>query len=174
MRLTPLAVAMLVSGCSAQMVVQPPPASHTVEFALAATVSYDGNRNYLPRVVRDAGPGSPITVRYAYDVVHGGERTHLFGVMFNPAAMLGLPMLGKDTVAVSGRLEILGGAELVKAYDATAALTNRPSLFYEGETYTEMRLRGLLAVRDSIETQILGDRDTLTRLLGAAVIGGAR
>ena len=108
----------------------------------------------------------PITVRYAYDVVHGSERTHILGVMFNPAAMLGLPVIGKDTIAVIGRFEVLKDGNVVKTYDAMAALTNRPSLFHEGETYTEMRRRGLLAVRDSIETQVVRDREALSRLVG--------
>jgi hypothetical protein len=35
---------------------------------------------------------------------------------------------------------------------------------WEGETFTEMRRRGLLAVRDSIEAQIHQDRKALERL----------
>ncbi|HEV8642484.1 MAG TPA: hypothetical protein VGV13_15435 [Methylomirabilota bacterium] len=160
-------LAMFLTGCAAEMLVQPAPDAAAPEFRLPARIVYGGNREYLPRNLTDGGSGARLTVRYAYDVVHGGERTNLFGVMFNPAAMLGLPVIGKDTVAVSGRLEVLRGEEVAKTYDATAALTNRPSLFYEGETYTEMRRRGLLAVRDSIESQVARDRESLGRLLGS-------
>jgi hypothetical protein len=159
-------LAMVVTACAAEMVVMPPPSPAIVEFRLPATILYDGNREYLPRVLVAMAGSVPITVRYAYDVVHGSERTHILGVMFNPAAMAGFPVIGKDTFAVIGRLEVLKDGNLVKAYDATAALTNRPSLFYEGETYTEMRRRGLLAVRDSIETQVVRDREALLRLVG--------
>src|SRR2546427_1259259 len=155
-----------VTGCAAEMVVEPPPAPAAGDFRLPAKVLYDGKREYLPRVLSDMVGSVPVTVRYAYDVVHGSERTHIFGVMFNPAAMLGLPVIGKDTIAVIARLEVLKDGHLVRAYDATAALTNRPSLFYEGDTYTEMRRRGLLAVRDSIETHVVQDREALVLLWG--------
>jgi threonine synthase len=57
--------------------------------------------------------------------------------------------MGKNSVAVRGRLEIVKGTEVVKTYESNATLTSRASLLYEGETYSEMRRRGLLGVRDS-------------------------
>ena len=125
---------------------------------------YDGNREYLPRTIATASiEPVGLTLRYSYDVRHGRDRVPQLLPLFNPLSIVGFP-IGEDTLAVEGRLEILRGMEVIKTYTAACILESSRNLFWPGETYSEMRRKGLFAVRDNIETQMQRDREYLSTL----------
>jgi hypothetical protein len=62
-------------------------------------------------------------------------------------------------------LEILKTGRVVKTYTGTAGVRQYRSWWWEGQTATEMRRRGLLMVRDSIEGQMYQERGALDALL---------
>ena len=62
---------------------------------------------------------------------------------------------------VVGNLEIRNGEKVLKTYTAIATLTDQSEF---SETLTEMRRRGLTAVRDNIEAQMYLDSEFLKNL----------
>lgn len=157
-------LAFTLSACGTQMAVTPTvePVA-TIDFTLPGTVVYDGKPEYLPRTVAHQTAASPLTLRYVYEVAYGKDKTHEAAVLFNPLTLIGFP-IGQDTVAVSGRLEISRGNEVAKTYTATCGFEKTRNLFYEGDTFSELRLRGLQCVRQNIEAQMQRDRDVLSTL----------
>jgi len=155
--------ALALSACGTQMAVTPAvePVA-TIDFTLLGTVVYDGKPEYLPRTVAHQA-AAPLTLRYIYEVAYGKDKTHEAAVLFNPLTLIGFP-IGQDTVAVSGRLEISRGNEVAKTYTATSGFEKTRNLFYEGDTFSELRLRGLQCVRENIEAQMQRDRDVLSTL----------
>ena len=158
--------AALLAGCAADMIVRPP--VHALSGAdhrrLEGRIVYDGNRDYLPRLLAEGAADARLVFRYGYVVTYGSERTSFAGAMFIPTPILAVPgVMGKDSIGIAGQLEVLDGERIVKVYSATAELKTKSSLFYEGETLTEMRRRGLLAVRDSIDAQLVKDGAALLR-----------
>ncbi len=53
----------------------------------------------------------------------------------------------------------------MRSYAAAASLKVTPTIFGEGETFTEMRHRGLMLVRDNLSSQLCEDQSVLNRLL---------
>lgn len=161
--------AVAVSGCAASMTVTPDvTAPSSADRKLQGRLVYDGKPEYLPRTLAaipgDIAPvGETLTFRYTFEVAHGGENTSAAGQIFNPLSVVGFPK-GNDTIAVKGTLEILRRDQVVKTYTSTSGLKTSRHLWWEGETLTEMRQRGLLAVRDNIEAQMYKERDILTKL----------
>jgi hypothetical protein len=161
-----MAAALTLFGCAADMVVIPvaPAAPPSGVSPLEGRIVYDGNRDYLPRMLADGTDGARLVFRYGYAVQYGSERTHIAGAMFIPMPILAVPgVMGQNALRVAGHLEVLDGEEVIRVYSASAELKAKASLFYEGETFTDMRRRGLLAVRDSIDAQLVQDRETLIR-----------
>lgn len=155
----------LLPGCAARMVITPEIAASTsVDFQLQGKIIYEGNRDYLPRTITEASPEPfAVTLRYSYDVAHGRDNVPQVLPLFNPLSLVGFP-IGEDTVAVKGRLEISRGEEVIKTYTAACVLESTRNLFWPGETYSELRRKGLAAVRENIETQMQRDRDFLSKL----------
>lgn len=156
-------------GCTASMTITPKTERSTnVELRLRGKIIYDGNREYLPRTItQSSAERFGLTLRYAYDVALGKDNVPQLLPLFNPLTIVGFP-IGKDTVVVTGRLDILKGDEVVKSYSATSALDSTRNIFWPGETYSELRRKGLVAVRDNIEAQMQRDRDVLSKLAGPA------
>jgi hypothetical protein len=135
-----------------------------VDFRLKGIVIYEGNREFLPRVLIDEPVTKPkIDLKYTYDVLYGKQDVPEIVALYNPLTIVGFPT-GENTVTVMGRLDILRGGEVIRSYGSTCILEKTRNLFSEG-TFTEMRKKGLLAVRDNIESQICSDRDNLEKLL---------
>jgi hypothetical protein len=103
-----------------------------------------------------------LTLRYRYEVTYGRDAVHQALIFFNPLTIIGFP-IGTDTVVVTAKLAVLKGNFQVKEYTAVCILDKHRTIFWEGETLSELRRRGLLAVRDNIETQMYGDRDLLLK-----------
>jgi hypothetical protein len=158
-----LSVAMLFSGCATNVVITPEIAVVSGnDFTLGGKIDYEGSKEYLPRTIfSDTNPAPPLLIlRYRYDVTYGRDAVHQALPLFNPLTIVGFP-IGADTAVVTGKLEILKGSSAVKTYSAVCVLDKHRTIFSEGETMSEMRKRGLLAVRDNIEYQMYADRDLL-------------
>jgi hypothetical protein len=104
-----------------------------------------------------------IDLKYSYDVLYGKQDVPEVLALYNPLTIVGFPT-GENTVTVIGRLDILRGGEVIRSYGSTCILEKTRNLFSEG-TFTEMRKKGLIAVRDNIENQICSDKNNLEKLL---------
>lgn len=157
-----LSAAMLLSGCAPNVVITPDIALTVVsDFSVGGKIDYEGNKEYLPRTISsDVSPENPLSLRYLYDVTYGRDAVHQALPLFNPLTIVGFP-IGADTVVITGKLEILKGSSAVKTYSSMCVLDKHRTIFSEGETMSEIRKRGLLAVRDNIEAQMYLDRDLL-------------
>jgi hypothetical protein len=160
-----ISLVMLLPACAARMLVTPEiEASTNAEVQLLGQIMYDGNREYLPRTIATASSDpAGLELRYTYDVRHGRDSIPQLLPLFNPLSLVGFP-IGEDTLTVEGRLEIVRGTEVMKAYTAACILESSRNLFWPGETYSEMRRKGLVAVRDNIEMQMRRDRTYLSTL----------
>lgn len=156
----------LTLGCGplkktiAPIVVNPPinEAESSSDFQVYGKVIYEGNKNYLPtRIKEDNTDSNPkFTLKYSYDVHYGsGDTPDHWQYTF---AAAGGASLGKDSVLVIGILEIIEGNKVVKTYNATAQTEQTRYLSEESETFTELRQRCLLAVRDNIDLQLQKDQ----------------
>jgi hypothetical protein len=156
-------------GCGTTMVVTPdltPTAG--VDVRVRGRIIYDGNREYLPRTIVDNPAGeSGLAFQYTYDVIHGKDNVPQILPLLNPLSIVGFP-IGEDTVLIVGRLEISRKNQAVKTYSATAGLDKTRNMFWQGETYSELRRKGLMAVRNNIEAQMNQDRELLSRLLSGS------
>jgi hypothetical protein len=166
--LSSLAIAvslMVLVGCGTSMVVTPDLSpTGSVDFRLKGEIVYDGNREYLPRTIVDAPAGAfALAIQYTYEVIHGRDNVPQLLPLFNPLTIVGFP-IGEDTVLVAGRLEISKRNQVLKRYTATCALDNTRNIFWQGETFSELRRKGLIVVRDNIEAQMNRDREILSRL----------
>lgn len=157
-----LSAAILFSGCAPNVVITPDiTVIPTGDFLLGGKIDYDGNKEYLPRTVRADPSLEPLPIlRYRYEVTYGRDAVPQALPLFNPLTIVGFP-IGADTVVVTGKLEILKGSSAIKTYTAVCILDKHRTIFSEGETMSEIRKRGLLAVRDNIEAQMYVDRDLL-------------
>jgi hypothetical protein len=157
----------IIFGCSTRMAVSPQieKFDKVPDFRLKAKIDYDGKYDYLPRtVLAEAAPGSDISISYKYLENYGRDNIHQALPLFNPLSLVGFP-IGENTLIVSSKLTISKNNEVVKEYSCSCALENTRSLFSEGETFSELRKKGLLTVRDNIESQMYHDKDFLLRLL---------
>jgi len=125
-----------------------------VEVLLRGVITYEGKSEYLPRTIagRDGGGINP-SFRYVYEDSHRRDdlmNSFGYGRPFpHPIAEI-----GSKTQYVVGNLEIRIDGNVIKTYSATAMLTDSTEF---SETLTEMRRRGLLAVRNNIEAQMYLD-----------------
>ena len=155
---------LLSSGCAPNVVITPDIAVIPGKaFAVCGKLDYDGNSEYLPRTVSVASDAEALlTFRYRYNVTYGRDAVHQALPLFNPLTIVGFP-IGADTVVVTAKLEILKGNTQFKAYSSMCMLDKHRTIFWEGENMTELRKRGLLAVRDNIESQMYVDKDLLLK-----------
>ena len=163
-----LLFALGLGGCATSVTVTPRlsgPTSRNCE--IHAPVRYDGNPEYLPTVlVRDATVSQALTLRYRYDINYDAQPLPDIATLVNPLTIFGFPT-GHDYISVVGSLEVIRADATVRSYGAAAALKRTGTVFGEGDSFTDMRRRGLLLVRDNISVQLCQDRTVLTQLLGA-------
>ena len=159
-----LFTSMIFSACAPNVVITPDLAIvPSSDFSLGGKIDYEGNAEYLPRTVSaESHPEAALILRYRYDVTYGRDAVHQAFPLFNPLTIVGFP-IGADTVVVTAKLDVLKGSSQVKAYAAVCVLDKHRTIFWEGESMSELRKRGLLAVRENIETQMYGDRDLLIK-----------
>lgn len=155
-----LVLLFVAAGCGTRMAITPQVASRDVAgFKAKGQIVYEGNPDYLPRTIAKGNPGeSDLSFRYAYQCAYGMDNTHQALPLFNPLSLVGFP-IGANTLVIAGKLDVYKGDTLVRSYTATCAMDKTRNLFYEGETYSELRKRGLAEVRNNIEFQMHEDRD---------------
>lgn len=162
-----LSVIMLsASGCATKMAVTPQLRSAEVQpdFRVPGRIIYEGNRDYLPRTITgDAGTNVNLVFEYSYQVVYGRDKTPQAIPLFNPLTIVGFP-IGENTLVIHGRLKISDGAQMLKDYTSTCGIERARSVFSEGDTFSAMRRKGLMAVRDNIELQMYQDREWFANL----------
>lgn len=150
----------LLSSCATNMAITPQVSEVNVsDFKLKGKVEYDCNKEYLPRTIvnEDENVNQYIIIQYSYTETYGRDNTPQALPLFNPLSLVGFP-IGENTLVINGKLIILKGKEVIKEYSATCGLEKMRSIFSEGETFSELRRKGLLAVRDNIEYQMYQDR----------------
>jgi hypothetical protein len=155
---------MLLSACGTTYHIVPETAGlQSGNFSLTGNIDYEGNTAYRPRTVRQGHDDSNAPViRYKYHVGYGKESVPAAFPLFNPFTLVGFP-IGEDSLVVVGSLEVIKDGELLKQYSATCVIDKTRSLFYEGDTSSELRKKGLLMVRENIERQMSNDRELLSK-----------
>ena len=154
-------------GCATQVAIIPQLTDKTTpgRCQIRAQVRYEGKRDYLPAALVDDPAASHATaIRYSYEAQYGLNETNPFIVAFNPLTLVGFPT-GDDNFVVTGRVEVVRGDATLRSYAAAASMKRSSTVFYEGETFTEMRRRGLLLVGNNLSSQLCKDQEILTALL---------
>jgi hypothetical protein len=155
----------LLVGCAATATVTPSLTEKAATCEIRAAVWYEGKPEYLPGVlIADASAHPPAGFRYSYEARYGLDEYNAFLVAVNPLSLVGFPT-GKDNVVVTGRVDFMRGTTIMRTYAAAASLKVTPTIFGEGETFTDMRHRGLMLVRENLSTQLCEDQSVLTTLL---------
>jgi hypothetical protein len=159
----------VLPGCATSVVVTPPLTETSVSTCqIHARVSYDGNPDYMPRaLVVDPGASGQTTFRYAYDAQYGLKEPNPLIAVVNPLILVGFPT-ASDNLVIAGRVDIVHGDQTIRSYVAAAAMKRSSTVFYEGETFTEMRRRALLLVRDNLGSQLCRDQILLVSMLNDA------
>ncbi|NOY84232.1 MAG: hypothetical protein GXO96_05320 [Nitrospirae bacterium] len=65
---------------------------------------------------------------------------------------------------ITGKLEILKKDVVIKTFTATCGFEKIRSIFSEGETFSELRYKGLIVVRNNIETQMAQEKIFFSQL----------
>jgi hypothetical protein len=159
-----LPIFLILSACAPNVFITPdlPIVPHN-DFTLGGKIDYDGNVEYLPRTISSGShPGATLTLRYRYEVTYGRDSIEQVLYHYNPLTIAGFP-IGADTVVVIAKLEVVKGSSQIETYTAMCVLDKHRTIFWEGESLSELRKRGLLAVRENIEAQMYGDRDVLLK-----------
>ena len=148
-------------GCSTVTVTPDLPALNKVSVLIKGHIQYDGKSEYLPRTISE-GSISEYGLTFRYTTTEGQERSGWDVLaLFNPLTIVGFPT-GQLTSTVAGTLEILKETTIIKSYTATCVQEASKGIYY-GETFSQLRRKGLIAVRDNIETQMSRDREFLEK-----------
>jgi hypothetical protein len=166
-RLLPAALAAALTGCATSVTVTPQLAGkqQAADCHIRAPVQYDGKADYLPTAL-DAQPAvsGQLFFRYTYTAQYGLKETEPFLAMVNPLTLVGFPV-GSDNLVVTGRVDVVRGQETLRSYGAAAAMQRSATVFSEGETFTEMRRRGLLLVGGNLSAQLCHDEALLAAMI---------
>jgi hypothetical protein len=162
-----LASCFLWTACGTTIDVKPGVAPQAnSDLILYGPIDYKGNWDYVPRTVSNK-PSHPtaLSFKYAYNIVYGGTTIHQDLVTaFIPTTLIGTPT-GKNDVQVSAKLDIYKGPSIVKSYISVCNVTQLRGLFVGGINLTELRRKGLMAVKANIETQMATDTAFLCTLM---------
>jgi hypothetical protein len=157
----------VISGCETTVAVTPQMNHQAVDVGcvIRAPLRYEGKADYLPRsLVAEPDSAKSVVIRYGYTTQYGFKQTAVGLTLVNPLTLFGFPT-GSDSLVITGQLDVLQDDAPIRSYAAAASMKRAGTVFSEGETYTEMRLRGLLLVRDNINSQICKDESILLPLL---------
>jgi hypothetical protein len=156
----------LLVGCAATANVTPTLSEKAAACQIRAAVWFDGKPEYVPAVlIADATAHPEAGFRYSYEARYGLNEYNAFLVAVNPLSLVGFPT-GKDNVVVTGRIELERNKTILRTYAAAASLKVTPTIFGEGETFTDMRRRGLMLVRENLSAQLCEDQSVLRTMLG--------
>lgn len=138
---------LLLAACSADIKVFPEIRQFPEQLEILARgkIICDGDRKYLPRTIQESREeNDSLIIQYDYEELQ--ERPYK-----------------RKTSEVTGRLELRNRGRVLKTYRATAMLIVAAE--FSSETLSDMRQRGLFAVRNNIEAQMWDDREVLKRLI---------
>lgn len=125
---------------------------------------FKGNRDYVPDTIKENDETENIFICYKYVVLYQKDNMHQAIPLFNPLTIIGVP-IGKNSLIVEAKLSISNKTKILIEYVATCHLKKDRNIFHEGETYSEMRKKGLLAVKKNIEYQMNRDKQKLLDFL---------
>ena len=130
------------------------------DFTLYGKVNYEGNWNYVPKTISNkTADNSSFSFDYAYNILYGGTSVNQDIVTaFIPTTLIGTPT-GKSDVQVRAKLDVFDGSTIVKSYVAACNILAPRGIFTGGNDLTEVRRRGLMAVKENIESQMVQDKD---------------
>jgi hypothetical protein len=155
-------VIVVFSGCAMTVNVKPDVPAGQADFILHGKVNYDGNWSYFPRTISNQvtdDDNCNLSFEYAYNVLYGGTTVNQDIVTaFIPTTLIGTPT-GASDVQVRAKLDVLDGSKLIKSYVSTCNILAPRGLFIGGNDLTEVRRRGLMAVKENIESQIVQDKE---------------
>ena len=157
------AVCLLGTGCEAKMTLSPDlKPLDSISFSIKGRVICDGSPEYLPRTIVKADDAG-LTFRYVHQESYGKNNVPELITLYSPATLLGVPM-GTDDLVMAGQLDVMSGTQTHRSYKALCVMKNTRNIFTEGETFTAMRRRGLLALRDNLDAQLHQDRAFLEKV----------
>lgn len=164
-RLLLVSISLLLCISCTTVVVKPDniAATGNAELVLKANVIFDGNPVYIPRTIVNC-KDSDIEINYEYKIFYDGtnlNREIIAGLM--PTTILGLPT-GGDDILVVAKLDIRQRQNLIKSYSAEALVTRPRSIFLGGVNKTALREKGLLAVKENLENQMIHDHELLSKI----------
>jgi hypothetical protein len=166
-----LVVAAQLPACATRLTVVPPLTQSAVSWrSMAVRLEYEGGDEYVPRALR-TDANADFTARYSVDAQIERRDLPAAVALYNPLTLFGFPT-GSSIVSASGKLEMLRADRVVRQYQASATLRKRNHL-YSGDSLTLLRRAALLAVRDSLEAQLLNDMDTLSVERSSATMNDA-
>ena len=159
---------LLATGCVTSVSITPQlSAKDTGACEIRAQVRYDGKAQYLPAALTvDQAASDRMVFRYAYEAQYGLKEIPPGIMLVNPLALFGFPT-GSDNVVVTGYLDLIRDETTLRSYAAAVSMKRSGTIFSEGETFTEMRRRGLLLVRENIGQQLCKDQAAIEALLSA-------
>ena len=163
-----LGVALITfAGCATRVRTIPElPELQNVTVLLGGPITFDGKREDLPRTITEAPISeNELRIRYSHNEIQQRNDSLELLALFNPLSLVGFPTGGTQST-VTGKLDILKGTEVLKAYTATCILEVTRTIFSDGESFSELRRKGLVAVRDNIEAQMFQDKEFLAKLSG--------
>lgn len=159
-----LLLAQLIAGCGTTMKITPEVQGVlSRDFTVEGVVEYEGNPEYLPRIIRHFDQ-SGLKLHYSYHVGYGKDSIPEILPLINPLTIVGFPV-ASDSIVVSGQLTIGKEDKTIKSYTAICVVDKTQSLFYLGDTFSELRRKALQQVRDNIDVQLCNDRTVLEALM---------
>jgi len=155
-----------LGGCATSTTLTPQlPDKQIPSCRLHAAVQYDGKPEYLPAALGgERGPPGPVVFRYSFEAQYGLNPVNAFVAFVNPLELFGFPV-SSDNMVVTGRVDVVGGDAVIRSYGAAAAMKRSSTVFSEGESFTDMRHRGLMLVRDNLSGQLCHDEALLVAML---------
>jgi hypothetical protein len=158
-----------LGGCATKIAVTPQVEKIDIKsnLQLRGVMEYNGsNKEYLPQTIKEDSCHTSLSFKYEYQIAYGRDKTPQALPLFNPLTIVGFP-IGENTIVVTGTLTIQKGKEVIKEYKATCGMEKVRNLFSEGETFSELRKKGLIMVRDNIDLQMHKDREFLSSLVSS-------
>ncbi len=146
-------------GCAEQLKIKPDVSRTDIAIVVSGKIDYSGNRDYLPNTIaEDNLQHSDIIIKYEHSVSYGGTTpgTDLI-TAFIPTTLLGTPT-GNNELFIQGKLEIYKSSTIIKSYIAECVVEKSRSV-WSGIDYSELRRRGLLAIKENIEMQMMSDKN---------------
>ena len=155
-----------LAGCATSVTLTPKlPDKQVSTCQLHGAVQYDGKPEYLPAALGgEPGPPGPVAFRYSFEAQYGLNPMNDFIQLVNPLELFGFPV-SSDNMVVTGRVDVVRGDTVIRSYGAAAAMKRSSTQFSEGESFTDMRRRGLMLVRDNLSGQLCHDEALLVAML---------